>query len=106
MSFWLSLPVTDERPESLALSLPPGQAARLADALRQLGLPPTLSAPRAVLHEATILAIDELGEVLSRLSTHLLRGGDSAGELREAIAELSGLLDLLESLTRAGGDGS
>jgi hypothetical protein len=81
------------------VSLPPAQAERLIDALRELGRPPTLTAPRAVIREAVLVAIDEIGEAVSAASTSLLRGhGASADELRETIAELGGLLDLLDTI--------
>jgi hypothetical protein len=35
---------------------------------------------------------------LSRLCTELLRGGETREEIRDAVAELSGLLDRLERL--------
>lgn len=48
------------------------------------------------------MAIDELGETLSEHCTRLLRGGGPPGELREQIAELNGLLDLLERIDYSG----
>ena len=85
------------------MSLPPGQAARLLDALKELGRPPTLTAPRAVIREAVLVAIDETGEAVSAASTSLLRGREaSAEELRESVAELGGLLDLLETIDYRG----
>jgi hypothetical protein len=81
------------------VSLPPGQAARLLDALKELGRPPTLTASRDVIREAVLVAIDETGEAVSAASTSLLRGREaSAAELRETVAELGGLLDLLETI--------
>jgi hypothetical protein len=46
--------------------------------------------------EATLVAIDELGETVSRLCTDLLRGADTTRELRSAVIELGGLLERLE----------
>jgi hypothetical protein len=85
------------------VSVPPGQAARLIDALKELGRPPTLTAPRAVIREAVLVALDETGEAVSAASTSLLRGREaSADELRESVAELDGLLDLLETIDYRG----
>ena len=78
------------------MSLPPGQAARLLYALKELGRPPTLTAPRAVIGEAVLVAIDETGEAVSAASTSLLRGREaSADELRETVTELGGLLETI-----------
>ena len=78
------------------MSLPPGQAARLLDALKELGRPPTLTAPPAVIREAVLVAIDETGEAASAASTSLLRGREaSADELRETVTELGGLLETI-----------
>lgn len=88
----------------VALNLPPAQAARLRDALGELGRPPALTAPRAVLHEAALVAIDELGEQVSALATRLLRErGGSGRELREALDELRGLMDVLDTTATPGG---
>jgi hypothetical protein len=59
-----------------------------------------LTAPRAVLREVLAVAIDEAAEALSGACTALLRGTGSAGEARARVEELSGLLDLLESVER------
>jgi hypothetical protein len=85
------------------VSLPPGQAARLIDALKELGRPPTLTAPRAVIREAVLVAIEETGEAVSAASTSLLRGREaSADELRETVAELGDLLELLATIDYRG----
>jgi hypothetical protein len=56
-----------------------------------------------VVREAVLVAIDETGEAVSAASTSLLRGGEaSADELRETVAELGGLLDLLETIDYRG----
>jgi hypothetical protein len=48
-----------------------------------------------VLREATLVAIDDAGERLSRLCTSLLRGEATAGDVRAELDALQGLLDLL-----------
>jgi hypothetical protein len=50
---------------------------------------------RAVLRQATLVAIDDAGERLSGLCTSLLRGEASAAEVRAELEALRGLLDLL-----------
>ena len=85
------------------LRVPPRPAARLLDALAELGEARTLSAPRPVLRQAALVAIDELGETLSELCTRLLRGSASAAEVAEAVTELSELLDVLERIDSGGG---
>jgi len=51
-----------------------------------------------------LVPIDEIGEAVSAAaSTSLLRGREaSADELRETVAELGGLLDLLETIDYRG----
>jgi hypothetical protein len=85
------------------LRVPPRQAARLLDALGELGQPRTLTAPRPVLREAALVAIDELGEAVSGHCSRLLRGSGSAGEAAAAVAELTGLLELLRRIDSGGG---
>jgi hypothetical protein len=88
--------------------VPSAQAAALgealqhmhrADAVRQRPLPDEdiveVTGASAVLREATLVAIDEAGERLSRLCTALLRG---EGSRAEAIAQAAALRDLLELL--------
>jgi hypothetical protein len=70
-----------------------------ADAVRQRPVPGegvvAVTGPSEVLREATLVAIDEAGEHLSRLCTALLRGeGSRAEAIAQAVAVL-GLLDLL-----------
>lgn len=68
-----------------------------------LGQPRVLAAPRAVLREAALVAIDELGETLSSRCTRLLRDrGGATPEIREALVELGALLDLLERIDYSG----
>jgi hypothetical protein len=60
--------------------------------------------PRAVLREAALVAIDELGETLSRRCTALLRGrGGPTAQIRAGLAELGGLIDLFERIDQSGG---
>jgi hypothetical protein len=117
---------TKARPDVLTLALPADLAAGLVDALEHLrttatpdhrvrlddlapdlaagtGSGPTLevTARRDLLRELLVVAIDEAGDKLSQRSTRLLRGG-SAAELRGALAELGGLLDLLEAVEAGG----
>jgi hypothetical protein len=82
--------------------MPPAQAARLLDALAELGQPRNLTASRPVLREAALVAIDELGETVSRHCTRMLRSGGSATELSAAVSELSGLVDVLRSIDQSG----
>jgi hypothetical protein len=57
-----------------------------------------------VLHEATLVAIDQLGEELSGRCTRLLRErGGPTPELRAGLAELSGLIDVLDTIDYSGG---
>ena len=68
-------------------------------ALRELGRPPRLSAGRAVLHEALLVALDDAADELGTRCTRLLRdGGGDTRALRELIAQLGGLLDALDSI--------
>jgi hypothetical protein len=55
-----------------------------------------LSGTRAVLREATLVAIDDAAERLSRLCTALLRGEGSPAEAIAQAASVRGLLDLLD----------
>jgi hypothetical protein len=81
------------------------QAAALTDALLHLqpatvdvvpqGGAVELTGARAVLHQATLVAVDDAGDRLSGLCTALLRGEASAAEVRDQVDALRGLLDLL-----------
>jgi hypothetical protein len=81
------------------------QADALADALTHLGPAKAevvrrgdaveLTSERTVLREATLVAIDDAGERLSRLCTSLLRGEASSADVRAELDALGGLLDLL-----------
>jgi hypothetical protein len=88
--------------------VPAAQAAALgeallhmqrADAVRQHPVPGgdivEVTGASEVLREATLVAIDEAGERLSRLCTALLRGQGSPAEAIAQSATLRGLLDLL-----------
>lgn len=89
--------------------MPPDRVARVLDALRHLEVAaggPTLTpsgeltGPRELLREVLTVAIDEAAETLSGRCTRLLRGTGSAAEVRAGIEELSGLLDLLDSVEK------
>jgi hypothetical protein len=71
-----------------------------ADAVRQRPVPGEdvveVTATPAVLREATLVAIDEAGERLSRLCTALLRGEGSPAKAIAQANAVRGLLDLLE----------
>jgi hypothetical protein len=117
---------TKARSDVLTLSLPAELASGLVDALdhlragaaphrgaslddlgRQLaaappaGGPLELTARRDLLSELVAVAIDEAADRLGRHGTRLVRGEASAAELRAGLVELSGLLDLLETLDAA-----
>jgi hypothetical protein len=89
----------------VTLRVYPEQADRLTEALVHVrdgeadvvrrGEAVELTGARAVLHQATLVAIDDAGERLSRLSTSLLRGEASAADVRAELDALRGLLDLL-----------
>lgn len=73
-------------------------------ALRELGRPPRLSGARAVLHEALLIALEELADELGTRSARLLRdGGGDTRPLRELIAQLRGVLDALDSIGYSSG---
>ena len=84
------------------LRVPPALAVRLLDALAELGEPRKLTASRLVLREAALVAIDELGETVSRHCTRMLRTGGPATELSAAVAELSELVDVLRGIDQGG----
>jgi hypothetical protein len=71
-----------------------------ADAVRQDpvagGDEVELTGASQVLREATLVAIDEAGERLSRLCTALLRGEGSRAEAIAQATAVRGLLDLLD----------
>jgi hypothetical protein len=70
-----------------------------ADAVRQRPVPGEdvvdMAGPSALLREATLVAIDEAAERLSRLCTALLRGEGSRGEAVAQATAVRGLLELL-----------
>jgi hypothetical protein len=106
--------------------VPPERVARLIDALQHLRLASTalprasldalgralaatraapgrsieVEAPRAVLRELLAVAIDEAGETLGGSCTALLRGGSLSG-VHSGLAELDGLVELLETVDAA-----
>jgi hypothetical protein len=93
----------------MTLTVPPARAARLLDALEHLGAATErdalaqsgdLTGPRALLHEALTVAIDEAAEALSGHCTALLRGTGSAVRVRAGVEEVSGLLDLLDGVEK------
>jgi hypothetical protein len=76
----------------------------LDDALEQLGWeagrndgPVEVTAARAVLQEATMVAIDDAGERLSSLCTALLQREAPVAEVHAQVDALRGLLDLLRA---------
>ena len=108
---------TKARSDVLTLPLPANLAAGLSDALDQLRstAAPAARAPlddlaselaaggpltgrRDLLGELVAVAIDEAADRLSRHGTRLVRGEGSTRELRVGVAELSGLLDMLETV--------
>ncbi|MEA2333462.1 MAG: hypothetical protein QOH58_3600 [Thermoleophilaceae bacterium] len=80
------------------------RAQALAALARDLGAAPgepvRLTAPGNLLRELLLVAVDEAGEALSGLCTALLRGDGSAAAVRAGVADLSGLLDLLDTVER------
>jgi hypothetical protein len=74
-----------------------------ADAVRQRPVPGEdvvdVTGAAAVLREATLVAIDEAAERLSRLCTELLRGEGSRAEAIAQATAVRGLLDLLDQDT-------
>jgi hypothetical protein len=60
-----------------------------------------LTGPRARVLEVLTVAIDEAAEALGSDCSRLLRGTGSAAQVRAGVAELNGLLDLLESVDDA-----
>lgn len=76
-------------------------AAPLTAASTRPRRPVELSAPRHLLRELLIVAVDEAADKLSAHSTRLLRGAASAAEMRAGLTELSRLVDLLDQVERA-----
>jgi hypothetical protein len=110
---------TKARSDVLTLSLPAGLVSGLVDALDHLRTgagadrraelddlgrdlagsgPLEVTARRALLGELLAVAIDEAADELSRQSTLLLRGQASAAAVRAGLAQVSGLLDLFETV--------
>jgi hypothetical protein len=105
--------------------VPPSRAARLRDALDHLeqssphargqafprlkadleeatGGRFEVTAPRAVLRELIAVALDEAGEALATACRRLLRGQEASSAVRERVAEVTDLLDLLDSVEPRG----
>jgi hypothetical protein len=59
--------------------------------------PVELTAPRSLIREMLLVAIDEAGEALAGRCTGLLRGDTSVADLRASLADLSGLIELLDA---------
>jgi len=57
-----------------------------------------LSAPRGDLHELLLVALDEAAETLAGACADLLRTRGSLAEVHSRLAELGGLVDLLETV--------
>jgi hypothetical protein len=114
---------TKARSDVLTLSLPADLVSGLVDALDHLRTgagadrraelddlardlardlagsgPLEVTARRALLGELLAVAIDEAADELSRQSTLLLRGQPSAAAVRAGLAQVSGLLDLFETV--------
>ena len=72
---------------------------RRADVVRQRPVPGEnvveVTGTRSVIREATLVAIDEAAEDLSRLCTGLLRGTGSRADAIAQATAVRGLLDLL-----------
>jgi hypothetical protein len=96
---------TKARSDVLTVSIPADLVSELLGARDHLSSPEgvnlaggRLTARRGLLGELLTVAIDEAGERVGLASTRLVRGEGSAAELRGAMARLSALLDLLETL--------
>lgn len=61
--------------------------------------PLRLTGPATILRELLLVAIDEAGEALGARCTHLLRGEASSADVRDGVAAMSGLLDLLDEVS-------
>lgn len=90
----------------MTFTVPPERVARVRDALEHLGMAPLtelgeLTARRELLREVLTVAIDDVADALGGQATRLLRGIGSAAEVRAGVEELSGLLDLLDTVERA-----
>jgi hypothetical protein len=84
--------------DQLRSTTAPAGRATLDDLARELAAGGPLTARRDLLGELVAVAIDDAADRLSRQGTRLLRGEASARELRAGVAELSGLLDMLETV--------
>jgi len=61
-----------------------------------------VTAPRAVLGELIAVTLDEAGEALATACRGLLRGEEASAAVRERVAEVTDLLELLDSVERRG----
>ena len=91
--------------EALRTTRTGAERAPLDDLARDLAAatgraPVALTARRDLLRELVVVAIDEAGEALGGRCTRLLRGDGSGAEVRAGVAELRGLLDLLDAVER------
>jgi hypothetical protein len=109
---------TKARSDVLTLDLPAGLVAALVDAVDHLGgtadeerrlaldkltgdlagAPPRVTARGDLLRELVAVAVEETAERLGVASNRLLRGEASAPAVRGLVAQLTGLLDLLEAV--------
>ncbi len=117
---------TKARPDVLTLALPADLVSGLIDAVGHLessaagdrrpalaalasdlaARPPRVTAPLELLRELVAVAIDGTSDRVGAAAGRLLRGEGSAGEVRELVAELSGLLDLLDAVDARAGRGT
>ena len=112
---------TKARSDVLTLDLPAGLVSALVDAVDQLertarderraalgrlagelaAAPARVTARRDLLRELVAVAVEETAERVALASNRLLRGEASAAAVRELVARLSGLLDLLDAVDGA-----
>jgi hypothetical protein len=93
--------------------VPPSRVARVRDALDHLehALPRLqaelgeatdgrfeVTGSRAVLRELIAVALDEAGEALATACRGLLRGEEASAAVRERVAEVADLLEVLETV--------
>jgi hypothetical protein len=89
----VTLRVSTDQADALADALTHLRPAK-AEVVRQ-GDTVEVTSERAVLREATLVAIDDAGERLSLRCTSLLRGEATTADVRAELEALRGLLDLL-----------
>jgi hypothetical protein len=61
-----------------------------------------VTAPRAVLTELIAVALDEAGEALATACRGVLRGQEASSAVRERVAEVTDLLEVLDAVERRG----